>query len=221
MGPGAGIGLNRRRTLRYALADMGASSPVLVVVCGGYELGWRSTRVKALVKALILTGVAVGVSIALASTARADVVEPQSAYQPASVGLLSEDAAAAAMPAPDTKPAAEEPKPEPSEIPATPAPEQQVVRRVQMPHSQPARTSAVLRFIDPFRVGFDHIGASLARVASACDVGLATGAGGPILVLAVLSMAIPFVRRRSSGIRRVTDEDVPELLYAWSGTPPG
>lgn len=183
---------------------------------------------KTLVKALIVTGSLVGVSILLSSAARADVVEPRSAYQPASVGLLSQDAAAA-MSAPTAEIAAKDVEeaaraPEKAEpAPATPAPEHQVVRQVPAPvqDAHPERSSVVHRLMDPFRFGFEHIGASLARAASACDVGLATGAGGPILVLAVLSMAFPFVRRRPSGLRRVADEDVPELLYAWSGTPPG
>ena len=181
---------------------------------------------KVLVKALIVAGGIIGVSVVLSSAARADVVEPRSAYQPASVGLLSEEAAAAAMPEPTTTEVPTDAKKAPEEpeaTPATPAPEQQVVRQVpaavQDLHAE--RSSVVHRLMDPFRVGFEHIGASLARVASACDVGLATGPGGPVLVLAVLGMALPFARRRFSRSRRAADEDVPEFLFAWETTPPG
>jgi hypothetical protein len=182
--------------------------------------------VKTLIRALVLIGVAVGGSFALARVASADVVEPRSAYQPASVALLSEDAAAAALPAAEAEPqAVKEERPAPSKATvATPAPEPQVVRQRPVPAAE-AHTaqppSVARRLIDPFRVGFEHIGASLGRVASACDVGLATGPGGPGLVLAVLSIAFPFVGRRFSRNRRVADEDVPELLYAWKLTPPG
>lgn len=185
---------------------------------------------KALVKAVVLVGGVVGLSLVLSSMARADVVEPRSAYQPASVGLLSDEAAAAAMPDPAAAPAKEaDSAPQSSRDTtktapaATPAPEQQVVRQipvsVQDVHAE--QPSVVHRLMDPFRVGFEHIGASLARVASTCEVGLATGPGGPILVLAVLSMVLPFARRRFSRIRRAADEDVPEFLFAWETTPPG
>lgn len=179
---------------------------------------------KALVRTLVLVGVTAGVSIALSAAARADVVEPRSAYQPASVGLLSEDAAAA-MAEPKAEPSAvEEPAPPKEEPAPTPAPEQQMIRQIPAPvaDARPAAPQTVVhRLIDPFRVGFEHIGASLGRVASACEVGLVTGPGGPVLVLAVLSIALPFVRRRISAIRRAADEAVPELLYAWKLTPPG
>lgn len=188
---------------------------------------------KSLVRGVFLVAVAVGAGVALSAVAHADVVEPASAYQPASVRFVDEDAAAAAMPA------AEEPKPDKADVAkkkktkaepaadlpaATPAPEQQVVRPASLPlvHEQAERAaSASGRVVHPIRVGLEHIGASLGRVVNACQVGLATGPGGPVLVLAVLSMAIPFARRRISSIRRTADEDAPEFLYVWELTPPG
>jgi hypothetical protein len=184
--------------------------------------------VKTLVKALILLAAAGGFCVALSVSAQADVVEPNSAYQPASTSLLEKGAApAAAMPSAEAEAAkavkAEEKPEAPPSLAPTPAPEQQVVRQVptavvpNIDHTP----SLVDHIVHPLRIGVEHLKTSLGRVVSACEVGFATGAGGPVFVLAVLSMAIPFIRRRVTMTRWATDEDVPEFLYVWELTPPG
>lgn len=185
-------------------------------------------------RAGVLVAVAAGFLFALGaigSSASADVVEPKSAFQPASVKLLEEEAAKAAVPldaAPadagaTVDPAADEAKPVKADevVVPTPAPEQ-VVRQVP-PHL--VRTndspSVVERVMHPLRMGFQQIGASLGRAVGACEVVMGGGAGGPALVFAVLAMVAPFIRRRTFGVRRTADEDVPEFLFARELTPPG
>jgi hypothetical protein len=186
--------------------------------------------VRGLLRAGVLVAAAAGFCVAFSLHASADVVEPKSAYQPASVGLLEEEAAKAAVPEGEpakVDPKAEEAKQEkPDEVvAATPAPEQ-VVRQVPAHLVRPntvggSAPSVVDRVMHPLRVGFQHIGASLGRVVGACDIGFGTGSGGPVLVLAVLSMAVPFIRRRVFQTRWSADEDVPEFLFARELTPPG
>jgi hypothetical protein len=187
----------------------------------------------------LLAGAA-GLSLVLSAAASADMVEPTSAYQPASVALLNEKAAADAMPEPAKTEATErqakkaKPKAEKAEKPKaeqlaevaepTPAPEQ-VVRQapahLTRSHTQTEAPSVADRIVHPFRTGLEQIGAALGRAVSACEVGAVPGAGGPALALAVLSLAAPLIRRRIIGIRRTADEDVPEFLYAQELTPPG
>jgi hypothetical protein len=187
--------------------------------------------VKALFRAVILIAAAGGFCIAMSTAAQADVVEPTSAYQPASTVLLDKEAAAdlpgATRPeAPKPQDAVVEPEAaviEQPEIAATPAPEQQVVRQVPtavVPNFQQAPT-LIDHVVHPLRIGVEHLKTSLGRVVSACEVAFGTGAGGPVFVLAVLSLAIPFIRRRVSMTRWANDEDVPEFLYVWELTPPG
>ena len=185
-------------------------------------------RVKTLVRSLILLAAAGGFCVAFSLSAQADVVEPKSAYQPASTSLLEKGAPAAGIPSAETEAAkaeevAQERDEAPPSVAPTPAPEQQVVRQVptavvpDMDHTP----SLVDHVVHPLRIGVEHLKTSLGRVVSACEVGFGTGAGGPVFVLAVLSMAIPFIRRRVSMTRWATDEDVPEFLYVWELTPPG
>ena len=183
---------------------------------------------KALVRAFIVLAAAGGFAVVLSVAARADVVEPSSAYQPASVGLLEKGSGPTAdMPGPAKVSPGKAPEvvETPSEVAeATPAPEQQVVRQVPATIMQPSAVhvpSAVDRVVHPLRIGLEHMRASLGRVVSACAVGFGTSAGGPALVLAVLSIVIPFARRRVTSIRWAADEDVPEFLFAWELTPPG
>ncbi len=186
--------------------------------------------VRKLIRAGVLLAVAGGFCVALSLTASADVVEPKSAYQPASAAMLAEEQAAAKLAElAQTDPikvaaATEVEKEKPSEVAvATPAPEQVVRpgRVAVMQSSSSVAVSLVDRIAHPLAVGLEHIEASLARVVSACDIGLGSGAGGPALVLAVLALASPFARRRVIGTRWATDEDVPEFLFAWEQTPPG
>ncbi len=189
---------------------------------------------KTLVRGLIVLAAASGFCVALSLAAQADVVEPKSAYQPASTGLVENGAPAADVPAPapaeDAKPPkaekaekAEKVEPQPITVEATPAPEQQVVRQVPTAVVSESGDSSSLvdHVVHPLRIGVEHLKTSLGRVVSACEVGFGTGAGGPVFVLGVLSMAIPFIRRRIFAIRWATDEDVPEFRYVWVLTPPG
>jgi hypothetical protein len=160
--------------------------------------------------------------------AQADVVDPKSAMTLADSAFAPEKAAA---------PASEEPKPIPStepkpsavlakEVPATPAPEQQVrqappqISRTGSTVAAPER-SPVDNALRPITTGLQHVGSYLGRVVSACQVGFGAGTGGPVLVLAVLGLVAALERRRTFGVRSVTDEDVPEFLYAGEISPPG
>jgi hypothetical protein len=204
-------------------------------------IGAGGTAVRKLIRAALLLGGAAAFCIALSAAASADMVEPNSAYQPASVALLNEEAAKdAALPTEEAaaKQQAEAKKAEakkaeeaekaanPQEaVPATPAPEQ-VVRQVPAHLTRPInerseQPSVAEKIVHPFRAGLQQIGASLGRVVSACDVLPGTGAGGPVFVLAVLSLVAPFIRRRVVDTRWAADEDVPEFLYAQELTPPG
>ena len=186
---------------------------------------------KTLVRALVLLAAACGFCLALSLAAQADVVEPTSAYQPASTGLLSKGAPAGAEELPPAAsseakpPKVEKVEPEPIVVAPTPAPEQQVVRQVPttlVPEAGHGASSSLIdHVVHPLRIGVEHLKTTLGRVVSACEVGFGTGAGGPVLVLGVLSMAIPFIRRRIFAIRWATDEDVPEFRYVWELTPPG
>jgi hypothetical protein len=186
---------------------------------------------RALVRAGVLVAAAAGFCVAFSLGASADVVEPQSATQPAAAGLLQEETAKAmdldGFPdgAP-TDPTAAATQEEPGEVvEPTPAPEQVVrqapARVVQTNTVANPAPSVVDRVMHPLRMGFQHIGASLGRVVGACDVGFGTGAGGPGLIMAVLSMAAPLIRRRVFMSRWTADEDVPEFLFARELTPPG
>jgi hypothetical protein len=187
--------------------------------------------VKTLVRALILLAAAGGFCVALSLAAQADVVEPTSAYQPASTGLLEKGTPAGAdMPAAkaveqEKAPAkVEKLPPQPAVVAPTPAPEQQVVRQVPtavVPGIRDASSSLIDHVVHPLRIGVEHLRTSLGRVVSACEVGFGSGAGGPVFVLAVLGMAIPFIRRRFFAFRWATDEDIPEFRYVWELTPPG
>lgn len=171
---------------------------------------------------LVLVGAA-AVCVAFGSAASADVVDPASAYQPASTRLVSEE------------PSAEEQKPllpakpmeqafypvgehQDGEVAATPAPEQLVTQaparaeRAEPPAEQAG--SALERAIDRAGEGFHDISAFLGRVTSAAQGGAASGAGGPALVLAVLAVVTALDQRRVLRTRWVTDEEAPELLYA-------
>lgn len=180
---------------------------------------------KTLVKTAIVLAGAGAFCLALSAAASADVVTPRSAYQPASTNLLSKAPAAHEMPSSmktsseKVRIAGAQSKPEP-----TPASEQ-VVRPALAPaaHESARRESpsVAYRLAHPFGVGLDHLTASLGRAVGACEVGFGSGTGGPVLVLAVLGVAIPFIRRRVIGTRWTADEDVPEFLFAWEQTPPG
>lgn len=195
---------------------------------------WREPRVRTLRTALVLLAATAGFLVALSMSAHADVVEPTSAYQPASTVLLDPTSpeaaeaaeAATALPSPTAAPKIAEPattKIDQPEVAPTPAPEQQVVRQVPtvvVPHDDHAPALAD-HVVHPLRIGVEHLKTSLGRVVSACEVAFGTGAGGPALVLAVLCMATPFIRRRIFAIRWATDEDAPEFRYVWELTPPG
>jgi hypothetical protein len=189
-------------------------------------------KVRTLFRVGVLAAAAVGFCLALSTGASADVVEPSSATQPAAADLFVEEtveAAAAEASGDVTTPA--ETLQEPDQVPGgtvepTPAPEQ-VVRQAPPVHIVRANPdvrpepSVVERVTHPLRMGFQQIGATLGRVVGACEVGLASGAGGPVLVFAVLSMAAPFIRRRVLATRGITDERVSDFLLVRELTPPG
>ena len=182
---------------------------------------------KGLIRAGLVVAAAAGFFAFLSTTASADVVEPKSALQPASANLMSQqpeskDAAAnQPMPMEETLQAEQA---EAEAVEPTPAPEQVVSRAPSRPvvqepvHSEP---SVLHRAVQPLRSGFQQVGAYLGRVANACQVGLGAGAGGPVLVLGVLCMAIALERRWVLQARPAADEEVPEFLFAQELTPPG
>jgi hypothetical protein len=156
-------------------------------------------------------------------------VEPSSAYQPASTSLLANGGPEGmeAAPADETNKgmeaeqapvaeardgAAETPAPEPQVRPA-PA---HIKRTEAAPHE-----SGFARVIHPLSSGLQQVGSSLGRLVSACQVAAGSGAGVPVLALAVLSVAAAFDRRRVLGTRIITDEDAPDLLYATEVIAPG
>jgi hypothetical protein len=162
----------------------------------------------------------------LSTTASADVVTPESALQPASARLMSQppesqDAAAKPQPLEETLQAQQA---EAEVVEPTPAPEQVVRRAPSRPVVQePTHDSGSVldRAVQPLRSGFQQVGAFLGRAANACQVGLGSGAGGPVLVLGVLCMAIALERRWVLMARPAADEEVPEFLFAQELTPPG
>jgi len=214
--------------LGYASAGRGlVSAPCAVLYCQTLlGLKERGTPVKGLIRAGLVVAAAAGFFAFLSTTASADVVEPESALQPASANLMSQqpeskDAAPQSQPMEETL-QAEQAKAEVVE--PTPAPEQVVSRAPSRPVvAEPVHTeSSVLdRAVQPLRTGFQQVGAYLGRVANACQVGLGSGAGGPVLVLGVLCMAIAVERRWVLRARPATDEEVPEFLFARELTPPG
>jgi hypothetical protein len=77
------------------------------------------------------------------------------------------------------------------------------------------------RVVSSVHRGWHNVGVFLGQAAGACQVGMATGAGGPVFVLAVLSLATALTRQRVLRTRLVADEDAPEFLYAWEVIAPG
>lgn len=177
---------------------------------------------------LVLTA-AGGFMIALALSASADVVEPSSAYQPASTELLTKGpGAGTTLPveekaAPGMGEASRPAETRDAVVPATPAPEHQVrPAPAHITRTAPvSRDSALARAVRPFSVGLERIGSYLGRVISTCRVAAGSGAGVPVLALAVLSVVAALDRRRVFGTRTTTDEDVPELLFATEVIAPG
>jgi hypothetical protein len=179
---------------------------------------------RTLLRAGVLAVAAAGFCVALSSAASADVVEPKSATQPAAAGLLEQEAVKAVAAAEAPPEGQETPKAQPE---ATPAPEQVVRQAPPVRHIVRADTtvrpepSVVERVTHPLRMGFQQVGATLGRVIDACSVGFGSGAGGPVLVFAVLSLAFPFIRTRVLMARGITDERVSDFLLVRELTPPG
>ncbi len=182
---------------------------------------------KGLIRAGLVVAAAAGFFAFLSTTASADVVEPESALQPASANLMSQQPESKDAAANQPKPMEEALQAEQAEaevVEPTPAPEQVVSRAPSRPVVQePAHSEASVldRAVQPLRSGFQQVGAYLGRVANACQVGLGSGAGGPVLVLGVLCMAIALERRWVLRARPAADEEVPEFLFAQELTPPG
>jgi hypothetical protein len=185
---------------------------------------------RAFVRICIVLAGAAGFCFALAHVASADVVNPTSAYQPASTSLVPQGTSQNEAPKPVSSKPAEKSIPssvaQPDEtVVATPATEQQVKQAPARPVlREPVRLggpSPVHRVIGPFQVGLHRIGEYLERAVSACRVGLGMGNGGPFFVLAVLGLAAALNRRRVLWARSAADEDTPELLYAGEVIAPG
>jgi hypothetical protein len=178
------------------------------------------------VRGTILVAAAAGFLYAFTTSASAKVVEPGSAYQPSSVELakIAVDASK-----PSTDPFANAPKPtaqikKAQPAPATPAPEQVVTAarpRELVGSTRPSDPSPLRRAMEPLRQGVVKVGSFLERVVSSCPVGAGPITGGPVMVLAVLSVGLALERRRVLAARSATDEVVRELLYARELTPPG
>lgn len=186
-----------------------------------------------LVRAGLTLAAAAAFCVAMAVHASADVVEPSSVYQPASTSLLQDPKTGmqgSQMPKPEsaqpkplgeTSPTVAEPRDQVA--PATPAPEPQVravPAHITRPEPVPQQ-SDLSQALHPLRVGFREIGSYLGRVVSSCQVPMGSAAGGPVLVLGVLSMVAALIRRQVLGIWPTTDEDAPERLYATEVIKPG
>ena len=183
---------------------------------------------RSLVRLGLIVAAAGGFVLALSLTASADVVEPSSAYQPASTSLIEKGPGADALPAEERTAAGSGEASQPTEtrdagVAATPAPEHQVKPvPAHITHTTPeSQSSALERAVRPLGVGFERIGAYLGRVVSTCQVAAGSGVGVPVLALAVLCVVTALNRRRVFGTRPATDEDVPELLYATEVIAPG
>jgi hypothetical protein len=188
----------------------------------------------------VIAGGALWVLLGLARGASADVVDPESAQQPVSAALMASPApgsasepapvipkanaagAALAEGAPVAAPAAS-----PAPAVSTPAPEQAVTEAPAFIRPSAVQVAAGVAVEglrtswEGIRHGFDDAGEFLGRAASACRVGVSTGVGGPILVLAVLGLVTALERRRVLGTRSAADEDAPEFLYARAVIAPG
>lgn len=213
--------------------------------CDGADGGTGKERALNRIRwAMIVVAGGFGLLFALADRASADVVDPATAHQPVSSSLMAspapDEGSAQGEPAPlvpaegagrpATAPAAPAPTaPEP--VPAvtkTPAPEQVVTRAPILEHrriSVQAATGLAVEglttSLQSVREGLSDVGAFLGRAASACQVGVSTGSGGPVLVLAVLGLATALDRRRVLHTRLSADEEAPEFLYAWDVISPG
>lgn len=176
----------------------------------------------------------------LAKTASADVVDPRAAQQPVSAALMASPApGSSSEPAPVVPDAnaagaaladgsaAPEPVAPSGPVLSTPAPEEVVTTskaftRPSVVHIAAGVAVQGLRTSwEGIRHGFDEAGAFLGRAASACRVGVSAGAGGPVLVLAVLGLVTALDRRRVLGTRSAADEKPPEFLFAREVIAPG
>ena len=112
-------------------------------------------------------------------------------------------------------------------VPSTPAPEQVVMRAVRpvVREELEGVTSGPAGPLERAAIAVKHrmndFGTFLDQAARACQVGVASGSGGPFLLFAVLGTLTALTRRRFFGARSVADEDAPELLYAWDVIAPG
>lgn len=144
--------------------------------------------------------------------------EQPMAAEDAAPAAEAEEGAAAEAPAPAPTPLAPPPV-------YTPVPET-VIERVSPPVADRIAEAgeseaASLGMLERARRGMREAGVVLKQVVRACQVGVGQTTGGPIVVLAVLSMVTALERRRALRARLATDEDVPEFLYAWDVIAPG
>jgi hypothetical protein len=189
-----------------------------------------------LVRAGLLAAGAAAVGFVLAASASAEEVEPASATASTPVVSMSLPASSAppALPgwlaegsAMAEALAAEEPVAlgaEASEGAEVLLAEEQVAQPAApklAPYVPAEGPTALERALGSLRAGSEQVGSFLGRVLTVCQVGMGSGAGGPVLLLGVLGMAVALARHRILGIRGASDENVPRFLYAWELTPPG
>ena len=210
----------------------------------------RSGRTSGRTAGLLVVGIA-GFLLLLAGAARAEIADPTSPnfspYQPKAPNVPNVNQAS--EPAQQTSPApteSEAPAPAPAEeavvaevapIPApapttrpvpfpewTPAPEAVVTRStnvvIDVGSESPtdatgSRPSVIANGLRLMRVSLDAV------IGVCADFANGMGAGGPALILAVLGAATALTRHRLFGARLVTDEEAPEMLYAWDVIAPG
>lgn len=186
---------------------------------------------RGLLKAGLVVAAAAGFCVALSAAASADVVDPQSPYQPASTHLMKEKAApkgTADREALASSRPLEQAFEEGAEarVPATPAPEQLVsrapvhVERRAQPRDA-GEGSVLDRAASRVEEGFQEVVAFLGRVSSAGQGSAPHETGGPVIVLAVLGLASALARRRVFAARWLTDDEMPELIYASEVIAPG
>jgi hypothetical protein len=188
--------------------------------------------VKVLLRAGIVVAAAAGFCLAFSAMAAADVVDPQSPYQPASTQLMLGKATPKGA---DGREALAQSNPleqtfgesgRSDEVVATPAPEQIVskapvhVERRAYPRDSD-QGSVLDRAASRVEEGFQEVVAFLGQVTSAGQGSAPHETGGPVLVLAVLGLVSALARRRVFAARWVTDDEMPELLYASEVIAPG
>ena len=198
---------------------------------------------RTLLRAVIILAAGLWALLHLASGAAADITDPNQPFRPIEPSYLpvtpapAGDPAAsqeAAPPVPSAAPGSAEAalsEPAPSAAVPTPAPTiapEPAMRRAPQPvvratTAQVTPTSALDPEPRPVPQGLVSKAKSfLSELASQCNVAAGQATGGPVvLLLAVLGTAAALDGGRVLRIRRPSDEELPELLYAGDVIAPG